>query len=69
MSKKTNDTPATVIEAGKPIEIHATSREDAAKQIADLKAQATEAGLTAKAGGFIEHREGVFSAVITFDKQ
>ena len=65
MSKK-NETPAIKIESGKPIEIHADSREDAAKQIADLYAQATEAGLTAKSGGFIEHREGQFSAVITF---
>ena len=65
MSKK-NETPAITIEAGKPIEIKADSREDAAKQIADLYAQATEVGLTAKAGGFIEHREGQFSAVITF---
>ena len=69
MSKKTNDTPAIKIEAGKPIEIHADSREDAARQIAALYAQAADCGLTAKAGGFIEHREGVFSAVITFDKQ
>ena len=65
MSKK-NETPAIKIESGKPIEIHADSREDAARQIADLYVQAREAGLTAKAGGFIEHREGQFSAVITF---
>ena len=66
MSKK-NETPATVkIESGKPIEIKADSREDAARQIADLYAQAAENGMTAKAGGFIEHREGQFSAVITF---
>ena len=65
MSKK-NETPAIKIESGKPIEIHADSREEAARQIADLYAQAAENGMTAKAGGFIEHREGQFSAVITF---
>ena len=68
MSKK-NETPAIKIESGKPIEIHADSREEAAKKLSDLYVQAREAGLTAKAGGFIEHREGQFSAVITFDKQ
>ena len=68
MSKK-NETPAIKIESGKPIEIHADSREDATLQLSELRKQAEEAGLTPKEGGFIEHREGVFSAVITFDKQ
>ena len=68
MSKKTNDTPAIKIEAGKPIEIKADSREDATLQLNELRKQAQEVGLTPKEGGFIEHREGVFSAVITFDK-
>lgn len=66
MSKKTNDTPAIKIEAGKPIEIKADSREDATLQMNELRKQAEEAGLTPKEGGFIEHREGQFSAVITF---
>ena len=65
MSKK-NETPAIKIESGKPIEIKADSREDATQQLTTLRKQAEEAGLTAKAGGFIEHREGQFSAVITF---
>ena len=60
---------AITIESGKPIEIKADSREDATKQLADLRKQAEEAGLTPQAGGFIEHREGTFSAVITFVKQ
>ena len=68
MSKTKNETPAIKIEAGKPIEIKAKSREDAARQIADLYVQAADEGMTVKSGGFIEHREGKFSAVITFDK-
>ena len=67
MSKK-NDTPAVKIEAGKPIEIKADSREDATMQLSELRKQAEEAGLTPKEGGFIEHREGEFFAVITFIK-
>ena len=61
-----NDTPAIKIESGKPIKIKADSREDAAKQLNELRKQAEAAGLTPKDGGFIEHREGAFSAVITF---
>ena len=37
--------------------------------IRHLLTMRADCGLTAKAGGFIEHREGQFSAVITFDKQ
>ena len=66
MSKTKNDTPAVTIEAGKPIEIKADSREDATMQLNELRKQAEEAGLTPQEGGFIEHREGQFSAVITF---
>ena len=66
MSKTTNDTPAIKIESGKPIEIKADSREDAVKQLNELRKQAQETGLSPKDGGFIEHREGAFSAVITF---
>ena len=63
MSKTKID--AHAIEAGKTVEITATSREDAAGQLTALRQQAEEAGLKAS-GGFIEHREGIFSAVITF---
>ena len=66
MSKTKNDTPAIKIEAGKPIEIKADSRENATQQLTTLRKQAEEAGLTPKEGGFIEHREGAFSAVIKF---
>ncbi len=67
MSKTKNDIPATVnIESGKPIEIKADSRKDATQQLNELRKQAETEGLTPKEGGFIEHREGAFSAVITF---
>lgn len=59
------------ITAGKPIQVSADSRPDAAKQLADLRAQAKAEGLTAVKGGFIEYNaagDGKFSAVITFDK-
>ena len=68
MSKKTNEAHTTAIEVGKPIKIEADSREDAVKQLNDLRNQAKEAGLKPKTGGFIEHREGKFSAVIKFVK-
>ena len=63
MGKTKNDAPAA-IEAGKAITITAASREDATNQLHALK-EAGKEGLTAQ-GGFIEHREGEFSAVITF---
>ena len=59
------------ITAGKSIQVSADSRPDAAKQLADLRAQAKAEGLTAVKGGFIEYNsagDGKFSAVITFDK-
>ena len=65
MSKTKNDAP-TAIEAGKAITITADSREEATEQLNELRKQAEAAGLTPKDGGFIEHREGAFSAVITF---
>ena len=67
MSKKKNNAP-TAFEAGKAITISAMSRQDAADQLAVLRKQAAEAGLTGQ-GGFIEHRESIFSAVITFVEQ
>ena len=67
MGKTKNDAPAA-IEAGKAITITAASREDATNQLHALKEQASKEGLTAQ-GGFIEHREGEFSAVITFVEQ
>jgi len=68
MSKK-NDTIAIV--AGEPITITADSRIDAAKKLADLRAQAASEGLTPATGGFIEFNtagDGKFSADITFVK-
>ena len=59
------------ITAGKPVKVSADSRPDAAKQLADLRAQAKAEGLTAAKGGFIEYNsagDGKFSAVITFVK-
>ena len=71
MSKK-NESPVT-IEAGKPIKIEAETREDATRQLNDLRKQGEADGLTPQ-GGFIEYErtaEGVdkFSAVINFVKQ
>ena len=65
MSKK-NETPAIKIESGKPIEIHADSRDEAAKKLNELRKQAEAEGMTPSDGGFIQHREGEFFAVITF---
>ena len=65
MSKTKNDAP-TAIEAGKAITITADTREDATRKLNELRKQAETEGLTTKEGGFIEHREGAFSAVITF---
>lgn len=67
MGKTKNDAP--VIEAGKAITITAESREDATNQLNELRKQAAESGLIQAPGGFIGHREGVFSAVITFVEQ
>lgn len=67
MNKK-NDAPAIVIESGKPIEIKATSRDEAAKKLSELRKQAEADGLAPSEGGFIQHREGEFFAVITFIK-
>lgn len=67
MGKTKNDAP--VIEAGKAITITAESREDATNQLNELRKQAAESGLIQAPGGLIEHREGVFSAVITFVEQ
>ena len=67
MNKK-NDAPAIVIENGKPIEIKATSRDEAAKKLSELRKQAEAEGLAPSEGGFIQHREGEFFAVITFIK-
>ena len=66
MSKK-NDTIAIV--SGKPVTVIADSRNDVAKKLADLRAQAASEGLTPATGGFIEFNtagDGKFSAVITF---
>ena len=67
MSKKKNNAPSAIV-AGKAITITATSRRDAADQLAALRSQAAEAGMTDQ-GGFICQREGLFSAVITFVEQ
>jgi len=66
MSKTKNDAPAIEIEAGKAISVTAESRKEAADRLKELRKQAEEAGLVQAAGGFIDHREGIFSAVITF---
>ena len=66
--KQKNDTPAIVIESGKPIEIKADSREEATQKLSKLRKQAEAEGLTPSEGGFIQHREGEFFAVITFIK-
>lgn len=68
MGKTTTDSQLS-IEAGKAITITADSRKDATKKLNDMRKHAEDAGLVYKAGGFIKHREGNFSAVITFDKQ
>lgn len=65
MSKKKNDQQAAIV-AGKAVSITADSRRDAVKQLKDLRNKAEEAGLKQAEGGFIEYREGMFSAVITF---
>ena len=67
MSKKKTNTPKAM-EAGKAITISAKSRKEATDQLAALRKQASEAGLQHQ-GGFIEHRDGIFSAVITFVEQ
>ena len=67
--KQKNDIPAIVIESGKPIEIKADSREEATQKLSELRKQAEAEGLTPSEGGFIQHREGTFSAVITFIKK
>ena len=67
MNKK-NEPPAIVIESGKPIEIKATNRDEAAKKLSELRKQAEADGLAPSEGGFIQHREGEFFAVITFIK-
>ena len=67
MNKK-NDAPAIVIESGKPIEIKATSRDEATKKLSELRKQAEAEGLAPSEGGFIQYREGEFFAVITFVK-
>ena len=67
MSKKKTKTPSA-IEAGKAMTISAKTRNDANDQLAALRKQAAEAGLRHQ-GGFIEHRDGIFSAVITFVEQ
>ena len=68
MSKKNNETSAKVpgIEAGKPITVQADSRPACKAKIAELREQAKEAGLGKAEGGFIQHKEGSFIAVITF---
>lgn len=63
MGKK-NDT--LVIKAGKPITITADSRKAASDQLNALREKAEKEGLVQAPGGFIEHREGEFFAVITF---
>ena len=71
---KTKDNASATIETGKPIKIEADTRADAAAQIADLRKQAAEAGLTEAAGGFIEYckrdylDKGRFCATVTFNK-
>ena len=67
MSKKKTNTPKAM-EAGKAITISAKSRKEATDQLTALRKQAAEAGLQHH-GGFIEHRDGIFSAVITFVEQ
>lgn len=67
MNKK-NETPAITIESGKPIKITADSREEATEKLTALRKQAEAEGLTPSEGGFVEHREGEFFAVITFTK-
>lgn len=67
MNKK-NETPAITIESGKPIKITADSREEATEKLTALRKQAEAEGLTPSEGGFVEHREGEFFAVITFIK-
>lgn len=66
--KQKNDTTALKIESGKPIEIKADSREEAIQKLSELRKQAEAKGMTPSEGGFIQHREGTFSAVITFIK-
>ena len=74
MSKKKNDAPAIVIESGKPIEIKATSREEATQKLSELRKQAETEGLTPSDGGFIQFikkdylDKGMFTSVITFVK-
>ena len=64
MSKKKNDAPAIV--AGKAVTITADTRKDAKKQLDALRKQAKDAGLVQGEGGFIEYRDGIFSAIIKF---
>lgn len=68
MSKKNKETTAKVpgIEAGKPITVQADSRPACNAKIAELREQANAAGLKNAEGGFIQHKEGLFFAVITF---
>lgn len=66
MSKKNKETSAKGIEAGKPITVQADSRPACKAKIAELREQANAAGLKNAEGGFIQHKEGLFFAVITF---
>ena len=67
MSNKKTKTPSA-IEACQAITISAKTRKEANDKLAALRKQAAEAGLQHQ-GGFIEHRDGIFSAVITFVEQ
>ena len=73
MNKK-NDAPTIVIESGKPIEIKATSRDEAAMKLSELRKQAETDGLAPSEGGFIQFikkdylDKGMFTSVITFVK-
>ena len=73
MNKK-NDAPTIVIESGKPIEIKATSRPEAAKKLSELRKQVEADGLAPSEGGFIQFikkdylDKGMFTSVITFVK-
>ena len=67
MSKKKTNTPKAM-EAVKAITISAKSRKEATDQLAALRKQAAEAGLSHQ-GGFIEYRDGLFFATIAFVEQ
>ena len=64
MGKK--KTEAAAIEAGRSVTVTAASRQEAKEKLDALRKQAEALGLVQDAGGFIEYRDGDFSAVITF---